>query len=220
MKKLTRKSLSELAMMLPVVENKIQTQYVGGGNGESITKPYTSFKYEDFGEQFTDGLINTPDGVYYVAEPNITYSNDIAASYYGSGSPYSEYYGGGSPYTDYPEYSGGNSQPEKNVSTMSWREFTNFSLPVGTVDKFLYSLIPDPVKYALGLSAMNEHLNALKLEISSDINKKYDVTITTHFYKKYEGFYKKHQWVVEVKYYSKEKRGWTTIESETTVGTF
>lgn len=35
MRKLTRKSLEELAMMLPVVENEIQASYVGGGNGDS-----------------------------------------------------------------------------------------------------------------------------------------------------------------------------------------
>ena len=220
MKKLTRKSLSELAMMLPVVKNEIQTQYVGGGNENFLTNPYTSCGFKDLEERFTDGLVSTHDGVYYVAESNNTYSNDIAASYYGGGNPYNEYYGGGTPYTDYPEYSGGNSQPEKVVRTMSWKEFTSFNLPEGSLDKIIYSFVPDWVKTIIGWSTMNEQLNALKWDVSSDVNKNYDITITSYFYWKYEGFYKKYQWVVEAKYYSKEQKGWTTVKREETIGTF
>ena len=44
MRKLTRKSLSELAMMLPVVENEIQASYVGGGDG-TLFDPYTMAEY-------------------------------------------------------------------------------------------------------------------------------------------------------------------------------
>ena len=35
MKKLTRKSLNELAKTMPVIEESLQMSYVGGGNGTS-----------------------------------------------------------------------------------------------------------------------------------------------------------------------------------------
>ena len=44
MRKLTRMSLEELAMTLPVVENEIQASYVGGGNG-TYEDPYTQKEY-------------------------------------------------------------------------------------------------------------------------------------------------------------------------------
>ena len=40
MKKLTRKSLNELAKTMPVIEESLQMSYVGGGNGTSAN-PYT-----------------------------------------------------------------------------------------------------------------------------------------------------------------------------------
>ncbi len=40
MRKLTRRSLDELAKTLPVIEESFQTSYVGGGNGTSAS-PYT-----------------------------------------------------------------------------------------------------------------------------------------------------------------------------------
>ncbi|MFK2339829.1 hypothetical protein ACIXMT_17265 [Bacteroides fragilis] len=45
MKKLTRKSLNELAKTMPVIEESLQMSYVGGGNGTSAN-PYTQEEYE------------------------------------------------------------------------------------------------------------------------------------------------------------------------------
>ena len=44
MKKLTRKSLNELAKTMPVIEESLQMSYVGGGNGTSAN-PYTQVAY-------------------------------------------------------------------------------------------------------------------------------------------------------------------------------
>ena len=45
MKKLTRKSLNELAKTMPVIEESLQMSYVGGGSGTSAN-PYTQEEYE------------------------------------------------------------------------------------------------------------------------------------------------------------------------------
>ena len=45
MKKLTIKSLNELAKTMPVIEESLQMSYVGGGNGTSAN-PYTQEEYE------------------------------------------------------------------------------------------------------------------------------------------------------------------------------
>lgn len=45
MRKLTRKSLDELAKMLPVIEESFQMSYVGGGDGTSAN-PYTVTEFD------------------------------------------------------------------------------------------------------------------------------------------------------------------------------
>lgn len=45
MRKLTRKSLDELAKMLPVIEELFQMSYVGGGDGISAN-PYTVAEFD------------------------------------------------------------------------------------------------------------------------------------------------------------------------------
>lgn len=45
MKKLTRKSLDELAKTLPVIEKSLQMSYLGGGDG-TAANPYTEYEYE------------------------------------------------------------------------------------------------------------------------------------------------------------------------------
>lgn len=45
MRKLTRKSLDELAKMLPVIEESFQMSYVGGGDGTSANL-YTVAKFD------------------------------------------------------------------------------------------------------------------------------------------------------------------------------
>ena len=46
MKKLTRKSLNELAKTMPVIEESLQMSYVGGGNGTSAN-PYTQAEFDN-----------------------------------------------------------------------------------------------------------------------------------------------------------------------------
>ena len=41
MRKLTRKSLSELAQKMPVLSENVQSSFIGGGNGTSVSDPYT-----------------------------------------------------------------------------------------------------------------------------------------------------------------------------------
>lgn len=45
MKKLTKKSLDELAQTLPVIEETKQKTYVGGGDG-TRESPYTAHEFE------------------------------------------------------------------------------------------------------------------------------------------------------------------------------
>ncbi len=45
MRKLTRKSLDELAKTLPVIEESFQMSYVGGGDGTSAN-PYTVAEFD------------------------------------------------------------------------------------------------------------------------------------------------------------------------------
>lgn len=215
MKKLTRKSLEELAMMLPVVENEIQTSFVGGGNGESITKPYTSFKYEDFGEQFTDGLINTPDGVYYVAEPSKTYSNDISASYYFGGSPetdYSEYYG---LYND--SDTGGFLNWLKSLTKseykaeMSWSTFSSLSFPTSNSiieDVFNFVVTKKSPLFEYMLKNINDQLNGLRNTISPNVNTNFTVTFETSTEKDGNGLIS----VMKVTYYHR-RYGWRRATS-------
>ena len=76
MRKLTRKNLEELAMILPVIEQKLLSSYVGGGNG-TYEDPYTMTEFNDMADcgrwngGFVEGLgfveneiILTPNGCY------------------------------------------------------------------------------------------------------------------------------------------------------------
>ena len=83
MKKLTRKSLSELAMMLPVVENEIQTSFVGGGAG-TRTDPFTLWEWEEMGTSFTKGWVE-------FSSDTISYLKMDYYSYF-SGNGYDDYY--------------------------------------------------------------------------------------------------------------------------------
>lgn len=55
MRKLTRRSLDELAKTLPVIEESFQTSYVGGGNGTSAS-PYTVAEFESICVAATTGM--------------------------------------------------------------------------------------------------------------------------------------------------------------------
>lgn len=92
MKKLTRKSLDELAKTLPVIEKKDQTVFVGGGNGTSAS-PYSIAEYDFMCNQGTwrGGYVSgwgyvSPD---VICTPNSNYSSmngyiaGVATSYIG-----------------------------------------------------------------------------------------------------------------------------------------
>ena len=80
MKKLTRKSLSELAIMLPVVENEIQTSFVGGGAG-TRTDPFTLWEWEEMGTSFRKGWVEfSPNVVSYLTQDYYTMEVIITAT--------------------------------------------------------------------------------------------------------------------------------------------
>ena len=51
MKKLTRKSLDELALRMPVLSEEVQSTFIGGGDG-SENNPFTLSAYKDLSRQF------------------------------------------------------------------------------------------------------------------------------------------------------------------------
>ena len=78
MRKLTKKSLNELAMTLPVVEKEIQTSFVGGGNGDTYN--IVGGRLEDT----TEGVVFHSDSGFSVTFNGV----DIATSYVTSGAAY------------------------------------------------------------------------------------------------------------------------------------
>lgn len=92
MKKLTRKSLEELAKTLPVIEESFQMSYVGGGDGTSAS-PYTQAEFDSIADSgtwsggYVEGwgyvggeVICTPGGNY---TDRGAYAASIAGSYIG-----------------------------------------------------------------------------------------------------------------------------------------
>lgn len=82
MKKLTRKSLSELAMMLPVVEEKVQTSLFGGGSG-TLTDPFTLMEWEEMGTSFTKGWVEFSSNI--LSYQRTDYYSYFGGSAYGDG---------------------------------------------------------------------------------------------------------------------------------------
>lgn len=73
MRKLTRKSLDELAKTLPVIEEEFQMSYVGGGNGTSAS-PYTVAEFDSMccSDNWNGGYV---EGMGYVANDVYVYGN-------------------------------------------------------------------------------------------------------------------------------------------------
>lgn len=71
MKKLTKKSLDELAQTLPVIEETKQKTYVGGGDG-TRESPYTAHEFEIMlnSDLWQGGFV---EGMGYVANDSYTY---------------------------------------------------------------------------------------------------------------------------------------------------
>ncbi|MFA6703070.1 MAG: hypothetical protein WCS06_10465 [Dysgonamonadaceae bacterium] len=79
MRKLTRKSLDELAKTLPVIEESFQMSYVGGGDGTSIS-PYTQAEF--------DAMCSA--GIWsggYVEGWGYTFDDKVTATAYASSRP-------------------------------------------------------------------------------------------------------------------------------------
>ena len=75
MKKLTRKSLDELAKTMPVIEESLQMSYVGGGNGTSAN-PYTQAEFDNMlsNDNWNGGYV---EGMGYVATNTYIYDKCI-----------------------------------------------------------------------------------------------------------------------------------------------
>ncbi|MDD2283958.1 MAG: hypothetical protein PHQ11_00955 [Paludibacter sp.] len=73
MRKLTRKSLDELAKTLPVIEKNFQTSFIGGGSGTSAD-PYTAAEFDSMlsNNNWNGGYV---EGMGYVANEVYAYGN-------------------------------------------------------------------------------------------------------------------------------------------------
>lgn len=86
MRKLTRKSLDELAKTLPAIEESLQMSYVGGGNGTSAS-PYTQAEFDSMVSSGTwnGGYVEdwgyTGDETYIYGKFNLSRTN-ISAVFY------------------------------------------------------------------------------------------------------------------------------------------
>lgn len=69
MKKLTRKSLDELALRMPVLSEEVQSSYVGGGTGNTIMDPLTFDQYRSMGSFFISGWVDLPDSISLLKHP-------------------------------------------------------------------------------------------------------------------------------------------------------
>lgn len=69
MKKLTRKSLDELALRMPVLSEEVQSSYVGGGTGNTIMDPLTFDQYRSMGSFFISGWVDLPDSISILKHP-------------------------------------------------------------------------------------------------------------------------------------------------------
>lgn len=75
MRKLTRKSLDELAQRMPVLSENVQSSFIGGGNG-SWENPFTFGEYKDLGSLFTEGWVDLPDSISLLKHPYDYYFGD------------------------------------------------------------------------------------------------------------------------------------------------
>jgi|GEM_PF-6587496 len=69
MRKLTRKSLDELAQRMPVLSEEVQSSYVGGGTGNTIMDPLTFDQYRSMGSFFISGWVDLPDSISLLKHP-------------------------------------------------------------------------------------------------------------------------------------------------------
>lgn len=88
MRKLTRKSLEELAKTLPKIEKSFQMSYIGGGDGTS-TSPYTAAEFDNM---LSEGSWNGGyvDGMGYVGNDTVC-TNDNPSNAGGDGTSANPY---------------------------------------------------------------------------------------------------------------------------------
>lgn len=129
MRKLTRKSLSELAQKMPVLSENVQSSFIGGGNGTSVSDPYTFEQYKAMGTTFIKGWVDLPDSISFLKIDYDTYMEmyggyDGVSGYWG-GSGYdgtSGYWDGSGNYWDNGE--GDNNSSSGNYYTYTEAEAT------------------------------------------------------------------------------------------------
>lgn len=120
MKKLTRKSLDELAQRMPVLSEKVQSSFIGGGNGTSVSDPYTFEQYKAMGNTFVKGWVDLPDSISFLRIDYDTYMEtyggyDGVSGYWGgSGYDGASGYWGGSGYDGASGYGSGSDSGENN----------------------------------------------------------------------------------------------------------
>lgn len=115
MKKLTRKSLDELAKTMPVIEESLQMSYVGGGNGTSAN-PYTQAEFDNMlsNDNWNGGYV---EGMGYVATNTYIYGSSVY-----SGSVSQMYY-------TFPDY-------VTSISSTGWDRFLSEAVgltPLGSL---------------------------------------------------------------------------------------
>lgn len=115
MKKLTRKSLNELAKTMPVIEESLQMSYVGGGNGTSAN-PYTQAEFDNMlsNDNWNGGYV---EGMRYVATNTYIYGSSVY-----SGSVSQMYY-------TFPDY-------VTSISSTGWDRFLSEAVgltPLGSL---------------------------------------------------------------------------------------
>lgn len=99
MKKLTRKSLDELAQRMPVLSENVQSTFIGGGNG-SRENPFTLWEYEELGSAFTKGWVTVSSDI-------VSYLTHEYSYYFSGGIDGFLTYLGGSGYDGMSGYWGG-----------------------------------------------------------------------------------------------------------------
>lgn len=67
-KKLRKETLVELAKRMPVLNEKKQVAFVGGGNG-TRENPFSLSEYMDLGDLFQTGWVDFPDSISYMTCP-------------------------------------------------------------------------------------------------------------------------------------------------------
>ena len=117
MRKLTRKSLEELAQKMPVLSEKVQSSFIGGGTG-TRENPFTFGEYKDLGSLFTEGWVDLPDSISLLKHPYDYYFGDsgydMLSFLGGSGYDGASGYWGGSGYDGASGYGSGSDSGENN----------------------------------------------------------------------------------------------------------